>query len=508
MGGERIVHVNDVRLCVETFGEPSDPAVLLIGGASSSMDWWEDGFCSQLAAGLRFVIRFDSRDTGRSTSYPAGAPPYTGADLVADAVGLLDCLAIERAHIVGMSSGGGIGQVIALEQADRVASLTLISTSPVAPTGPGSPELPPMSDELRAFFTQDRPAPDWNDRAQVIDYLVEGERPFRGRSSFDEGHLRALVGRVVDRTTDIQASMTNHWILGGDTPPLPPLADIVAPTLVIHGTEDPLFPYANAEALAREIPGACLLPLEAVGHQVPPPEAWDAVIPAILRHTSGGWDEQGARLAARALAADDPTGWFDRLYGAGEVAMPWNRTDPHPLLTQWAQARRLTGTGERAVVVGCGLGADAEYIAGHGYNTVAFDIAETAIRQARQRFPDSPVRYMTADLLDLPAPWLRAFDLVVEIITVQALPDPHRHQAIVNVGRLVAPGGTLLVIAAAQADQPAQVQLPPWPLSRAEVDAFATDGLVALQIEQISDPRSSSGRRWRGEFRRPRHDPI
>jgi pimeloyl-ACP methyl ester carboxylesterase/SAM-dependent methyltransferase len=507
MSGDRMVDVNGVRLCVETLGEPRDPAVLLIGGAGSSMDWWEDGFCARLAAGLRLVIRYDSRDTGRSTSYPPGAPPYAVADLAADAVGLLDQLDVARAHLVGISMGGAIGQRLAIEHADRVASLTLIATSPAGPGGPANPDLPPMSDQLRAFLAQDRPAPDWTDRAAVIDHIVQGQRPFAGPHGFDEAHLRDLVGRIVDRTTDIQASLTNHWLVDSGEPVRPRLGEITAPTLVIHGTEDPLFPYGHAEALAREIPAARLLRLQGVGHQMPPPAAWDVVVPAILEHTSAGWDAQGDRLAARSLAAGDPTGWFDRLYSAGaagEVPMPWSRTEPHPLLTQWAQARLPTGSGRRAVVVGCGLGADAEYVARHGYDTVAFDIAETAIRLARQRFPGSRVHYLTADLLDLPAHWRRAFDLVVEIITVQALPDPPRHQAIVNVGRLVASGGTLLVVAAAQDDQDRLGQSPPWPLRRAEVEAFATDGLTAVRIEEVTDPRSPSDRRWRAEFRRPR----
>ena len=126
---------------------------------------------------------------------------------------------------------------------------------------------------------------------------------------------------------------------------------------------------------------------------------------------------------------------------------------PHPLLAGWALDRglaggELTGSGRRAIVVGSGLGADAELIAGLGFETVGFDVAETAVRIARQRFPDSRVHYTEADLLDLPAQWLRAFDLVVDVFTVQALPDPPRDRAIVNVGRLVAPGGTLVVIAA------------------------------------------------------------
>jgi SAM-dependent methyltransferase len=416
---------------------------------------------------------------------------------------------VARAHLVGISMGGALGQRLAVEHPDRVASLTLIATSPAGPGGPANPDLPPVSEELRAFFTQPRPAPDWTDRASVIDHIVQGQRPFTGPRGFDEAHLRDLAGRIVDRTTDIEASLTNHWLIDGDEPVRPRLGEITAPTLVIHGTEDPLFPYGHAEALAREIPTARLLPLKGVGHQMPPPAAWDVVIPAILRHTSGGWDAHGDRLAARSLATGDPTGWFDRLYSAaaaGEVPMPWSRTEPHPLLTQWARAHLPTGTGRRAVVVGCGLGADAEYVAQHGYDTVGFDIAETAIRVARQRFPDSPVHYLTADLLDLPARWRRSFDLVVEIITVQALPDPPRRQAIVNVGRLVAPGGTLLVVAAAQDDQAQPGQSPPWPLRRAEVEAFATDGLTAVRIERVTDPRSPNDRRWRAEFHRPQPD--
>jgi SAM-dependent methyltransferase len=282
--------------------------------------------------------------------------------------------------------------------------------------------------------------------------------------------------------------------------------EITAPTLVIHGTADPLFPYGHGEALAREIPHAELLPLEGVGHQTPPRAWWTSVIPAMLRHTSGGWEAQGDRLASRSIAAGDPTGWFDRLYAAGaggEVPMPWNRHTPHSMLVQWAQAQGLSGTGRRAIVVGCGLGADAEYVAGLGYSTVAFDVAETAVHTARKRHPGTTVDYVAADLLNPPAGWLQAFDLVVEIITVQALPDPPRRTAIVNVGRLVAPGGTLIVIAARQDHADAHTHGPPWPLSREEIDAFATDGLSPVHIEELSGPQHPDDHRWRAEFRRP-----
>ena len=142
------------------------------------MGWWEDGFCERLMVGSRFVIRYDHRDTGRSVSYEPGAAPYSLRDLAEDAVGLLDALDLESAHLVGMSVGGWIGQLVALDHPDRVASLTLISTSPTA--GPSDPDLPEMSQELQAVFVQEASEPDWSDRAAVIDYIVEGERQFAG----------------------------------------------------------------------------------------------------------------------------------------------------------------------------------------------------------------------------------------------------------------------------------------------------------------------------------------
>jgi SAM-dependent methyltransferase len=218
------------------------------------------------------------------------------------------------------------------------------------------------------------------------------------------------------------------------------------------------------------------------------------------------WRDLEDRLASRSIAAGDPTGWFDQLYAAGdagEVPMPFDTAAPHLMLVQWARARGLSGGGRRAVVVGCGLGADAEYVAGLGYEVVAFDVAETAVRVARQRHPGTSVDYLTADLLDPPANWLHGFDLVVEVYTVQALPEPPRRSAIVNVGRLVAPGGTLIVVAARQEHSGAPVKGPPWPLTREEVEAFGGDGLSPVRIEALTDPRPPNGHRWRAEFHRP-----
>jgi SAM-dependent methyltransferase len=229
-------------------------------------------------------------------------------------------------------------------------------------------------------------------------------------------------------------------------------------------------------------------------------------------------EEFAGRLAAQSVSAGDPTGWFERVYAAaeaGETAVPWDRRAPSPFLRQWAEQRGLTGaagpgerppgspgTGKRAVVVGCGLGDDAEFIASLGFATVAFDISRTAIAAARRRFPGSAVQYVTANLLDPPPAWRRAFDLVVESLTLQALPDPPRRDAIARLGELVAPAGTLIVMARArEPGEPAEG--PPWALTRAEIDALADTGLEPVRIEDLSDPQLEWPRRWRAEFTRP-----
>ncbi len=282
MSSADTLHVNGVDLCVECIGDPADPPILLIMGSSASMDWWEDEFCMRLVAGGRFVVRYDHRDTGQSVSCEPGAPTYTLDDLVADPAALIDRLDLRVAHIVGISMGGGLAQGLALGHPGRVASLTLIATAPAAP-GPEDPDLPSMSDETIAQFSID--APDWSDRGAAIDYMTHLARVSAGRAyPLDEAAFRPLAARVFDRTRSMASTMTNHNVLGGGARTRERLGQIDVPTLVVHGTDDPVVPYGNALALVREIRGARLLTLEGAGHDLPPP-VWDIVVPAILEHT-------------------------------------------------------------------------------------------------------------------------------------------------------------------------------------------------------------------------------
>lgn len=276
---ERLIEANGVELCTEAFGDPRDPPILLIMGIGASMLWWEKGFCRMLADGGRFLIRYDHRDTGRSITYEPGHPGYTGDDLVADATGVLEAYEIPAAHLVGVSAGGAFAQLLALDHPDRVLSLVLISTSPALPVGR---ELPPPTEEFGRFVSTS--TVDWSDPGSVIDYQVDYSRVLGGTRPFEEGAVRDLVRRDIERARDF-ASLQNHDAIPDGDRRHQPLSSIAAPTLIIHGTADPMFPIEHGEALAEEIPGARLLALEGAGHGVDRAD-WETIAQAILEHTA------------------------------------------------------------------------------------------------------------------------------------------------------------------------------------------------------------------------------
>ena len=287
-----MIEANGVELCTESFGDPADSPVLLVMGIGGSMLWWEEGFCRMLADRGRFVIRYDHRDTGRSVTYEPGRPEYTGADLVADAVSVLEAYGIPAAHLVGVSAGGAFAQLLALEFAERVLSLVLISTSPATP---GDRDLPPPTDEFGQFISTAEV--EWSDRESVIEYLVAYSRLLAGgRRPFDEAAMRELVRRDVKRARDFAATQ-NHDLLSEGESSSTPLSSVKVPTLVIHGTADSMFPLEHGEALTREILGARLLRLEDAGHGVDRAD-WAAIGRGILEHTASA-DRASGRCGSR-----------------------------------------------------------------------------------------------------------------------------------------------------------------------------------------------------------------
>lgn len=324
---ESFIKVNGTALCVETFGDPAEAPLLLIG---NTMLTWPDELCERLAAVRRFVVRYDLRGTGRSAAAdpavdPAvdpGADPgadsaadpaddvqaggsraegasggssalgYTLRDLVADAAGVLDAHGLAVAHVVGFGTGGWIAQLLALDHPDRVAGLTLIATRPTAP-GPNDPDLPEHAPELMAHFMK-RPAVDWSDRGQVVEFMVGNARHLAG-AGFDEAEARARIERIHDRADvtfrdpgeALRGDLMGTAFAAMDCGPRwrERLGSVAAPTLVVHGEDDPFFPLGNGRALAAEIPGAELLVLPGVGNELPR-RAWDALVPALVRHTS------------------------------------------------------------------------------------------------------------------------------------------------------------------------------------------------------------------------------
>lgn len=263
-----------VRLWTERTGRPDHPAVLLIAGASAQGYTFPDVMVDRLVGGGLQVIRFDHRDTGRSSIVDFDQDPYGLTDLAVDALAILDAYELQSAHVVGASMGGVIAQWLGVHKPDRVSSLTLLSTTPMGrDPGPvveralaGQPadpdELPPPTARFLQHLVDSAGTPPGVDADVVTFRVMNGDvRPF------DEPAARAVLERCWARATDPSAA-ANHSLIGQKMSPdlLVPLSTITAPTTIVHGDQDPLFTPAHAEALAAAIPGANLHIVPGMGH--------------------------------------------------------------------------------------------------------------------------------------------------------------------------------------------------------------------------------------------------
>lgn len=264
----------------ESFGEPTAPAILMTMGATASMLWWPDELCRMLADAGRYVIRYDNRDTGRSTTQEPGAPRYTIDDMADDAFAVLDGYGLRQAHLVGMSLGGMIAQLAALKQPHRVQSLTLISSSAF---DEDDPDLPSMDPALLAHFGKIETL-DWSDRDAVVDFHVESFRISAGaHADFDEKRARDLAAREYARAINPRSAL-NHSMLTGGEKWAGRLSEIAAPALVIHGRYDPILSLEHGKKLASELGPARLVELDS-GHELNAKD-WRRIVEEIAAHTA------------------------------------------------------------------------------------------------------------------------------------------------------------------------------------------------------------------------------
>jgi pimeloyl-ACP methyl ester carboxylesterase len=278
------VKANGIEIEYETFGDPAAPPLLLIAGLGAQMTTWEDAFCEQLAGRGFQVIRFDNRDSGLSTlieesGYPDIAAAFRGNaqaayqldDMAGDAAGLLDALGIGAAHVVGASMGGFIAQLVAINHPDRVLSLTSIMSGPG-----GTDEIAPKPEGAAVLIATPPGA-----RGERIEQAMSFRRVLLGSGDpFDETFERTRATRAVDRAYyPVGVGRQLVAILAAKSR-LERLKQIRVPTLVIHGVDDVLVPVENGRLVAEAVPGAHLLEIGGMGHDVPA-RAWPQVLDAI-----------------------------------------------------------------------------------------------------------------------------------------------------------------------------------------------------------------------------------
>ena len=288
---ETKVKINGIEITYDTFGDPTAPPMLLIMGLSSQMIYWDEAFCKEIAAQGYWVIRFDNRDVGLSTKLDdAGIPdlmdlvmkvqqgesveaPYKILDMANDALGLLDVLKIEAAHIVGASMGGMIAQILAIHYPERVRTLTSIMSTT------SDPELPQPGPEAISILITPPPS----DRAEYIEQSVETWRFLNGKLPFDEDFVRERSGRAFDRSYYPPGAGRQLAAILASGSRKDALKNVRIPTLVIHGDADPLVPVEGGKQTAEVIPGAKLIIIEDMGHSIPSVVA-PRIIEAIINH--------------------------------------------------------------------------------------------------------------------------------------------------------------------------------------------------------------------------------
>jgi SAM-dependent methyltransferase len=199
--------------------------------------------------------------------------------------------------------------------------------------------------------------------------------------------------------------------------------------------------------------------------------------------------EHAREVADSFLEKGDDYGWFEALYAEADgnnEHVPWADLAPNRFLVEWDSGKKLAGEGNSALVVGSGLGDDAHYLAEKGYNVTAFDVSETAIEWAKRIYPTPPVKFQVADLFSPPVDWLEAFDLVLEIYTIQALPLHLRERTISAVSGFVKPGGELVVVSRFREDDE-EPEGPPWALTGGEISAIEDLGFTINELEEFDD---------------------
>jgi pimeloyl-ACP methyl ester carboxylesterase len=281
----KVVQADGFSLATESFGSPGDAPILLVMGAMSSGVWWPKDFCQALAARRRFVIRYDHRDTGASTSYPPGQASYTVEDLADDAMRVLDGYGIERAHLVGMSLGGYLAQLLALKYPQRVSTITLVASERLASADPNLPGISPAVLDYHARAA----ALDWSDHGAVIEYQIGAWRLLAGSAHpFEANLIREMAEEDLARTPNPLTAF-NHASLPEADGWIDRMHEIRVPALVIHGTDDIVLPYAHALALQDALPDATLLTLNRTGHELARGD-WPKILDALERHTALPFD--------------------------------------------------------------------------------------------------------------------------------------------------------------------------------------------------------------------------